>query len=348
MEDALVAAPGVEMESVPCAVCGADDPRVLRWAADRLSGKPGRFRLVRCRRCGLTYLSPRPTPRALLDWYFEGYEPHQPAPAFRPTRQGPIRRWIKSRAVRWYARGLGFDPGEVRATLDRIDDFPPYFTFGFVPTRRGGRVLDVGCGTGFGLDAARRLGWEAHGVEPAAAAAEIARATLGSAVVTGTLEDARYPDEHFDVVTMFHVLEHLPDPVGTLREVARVLRPDGLALLAVPNHRSLLAFAFRSYWFPWEVPRHLYHFSPTSLAALLDRVATLRLARTNYVPAPAGFTLSWEYLRRDHPWLGRTLSPRTVARLGQVVAWTTALAGLGDSIVAYARKRSGGTGVSPR
>jgi SAM-dependent methyltransferase len=284
----------------------------------------------------------------LADWYFDGYEPHQPPVPLRAVRRGPFQRWIQSHAVRWYTRGLGFDPEEVRATLGRIDDLPPYFTFGFVPTRRGGRVLDVGCGTGSHLDAARRLGWEAYGVEISPAASQIARETLGLAVVTGALEDAGYPDAHFDVVSLFHVLEHLPDPVGTLREVARVLRPGGLALLAVPNHRSLAAFAFRSRWFPWEVPRHLYHFSPASLAALLDRVAALRLVRINYVPVPAGFTLSWEYLGRDHPWVGRMLSPTTVSRLGRVFAWTTALAGVGDSIVAYARKPAGEARVSRR
>jgi SAM-dependent methyltransferase len=244
------------VESVACAVCGADDPRLLFWAGDRLSGKPGRFRLVRCRRCGLVYLSPRPTARALADWYFDGYEPHRPPAPFRPVRRGALRRWLARAAVWWYTRGLGFDPGEVRATLDRLDELPPLFAFAFVPARRAGRALDVGCGTGSQMDAARRLGWQVYGVEPSPAAAETARRTLGLCVVTGTLEAAAYPDEHFDVVSLSHVLEHLPDPVGTLVEVARVLRPGGLCLLAVPNHRSLQALAFGSRWFPWEVPRH--------------------------------------------------------------------------------------------
>jgi hypothetical protein len=65
------------------------------------------------------------------------------------------------------------------------------------------------------------------------------------------------------------------------------------------------------------------------------------------VPVPAGFTLSWEYVRRDFPWLGRILSPRMAARLGRVVAWTAALAGVGDSVVAYARKRPAGSGAEP-
>jgi SAM-dependent methyltransferase len=341
-----------DVEWVGCAVCGADEPRELFWAGDRLSGKPGRFRLVRCRRCGLTYLSPRPTARALAGWYFDGYEPHQPPPP-RPAavRTGGLRRRLAPAVIRWYTRGLGFDPREIRATLDRVDErgeLGPYFAFGFVPVQRGGRALDVGCGTGAQMDAARRLGWEVHGVEPSPAAAEFARKTLGLPVVTGTLESAAYPDEHFDVVNLCHVLEHLPDPVATLREVARVLRPNGLVLLAVPNHRSLVALAFGQRWFPWEVPRHLYHFSPATLAALLDRVATLRLVRVNHVPVPAGFTLSWEYVRQDHPRLGRLLSPRMAARLGRVVAWIAALAGLSDSVVAYARKDPGGAGARPR
>lgn len=338
MGNPLAVAGDVELEYVPCAICGSDAARELFWGWDRLCGGPGQFRIARCRSCSLVYLNPRPTRRSLANFYPEEYPPHQPVGYHASAPQSRVRRWTKALAVRWYTRGLGFDPGQVRETLSRIEDFPPHFTFGFFPTKCGGRLLDLGCGSGLYLHAFQRLGWEVYGVEISAAVAEQARRMFGLNVFVGELEGARFPDEYFDVVILAHVLEHLWDPVGTLREVGRILKKDGLVVVAMPNSRSIMALIFRSYWFHLDVPRHFYHFTPASLRALFARVGGLRCLRVNHLPMTAGFDRSWAYLCHDYPRLGNGFPPRLIGRLAPALAWAMALVKLSDSIVVYVRK----------
>src|SRR5207245_96199 len=101
------------------------------------------------------------------------------------------------------------------------------------------RLFDIGCGMGFFLDLMRREGWETMGVEPAPNAARHARERLGLDVVEGTIETARV-DGPFDVVTLWYVLEHVPNPVEILDRAAALLRPGGLLIVRVPNQAAVV------------------------------------------------------------------------------------------------------------
>ena len=131
-----------------------------------------------------------------------------------------------------------------------------------------GKVLDVGCATGFFLDVASSAGWEVHGVELSEYAAEVARGRFGEHVFKGTLEQAGYPDESFDVVTLFDLLEHVPDPRLFLREVRRLLRPDGILLIVTPDITSLSARIMGHRWSHFK-REHLHYFSPETITHLL-------------------------------------------------------------------------------
>jgi 2-polyprenyl-3-methyl-5-hydroxy-6-metoxy-1,4-benzoquinol methylase len=191
-----------------------------------------RFEVVACARCALAFVNPRPSAPELGRYY-------------PPVYYGPRRSIFDAVTMKLRVR-----------RVERIHGGPP------------GRVLDVGCGHGGTLRALRARGWQVAGTE------------FGSRpdTVPGDL-DIRYapleasglPAGSFDVVTMWHVLEHMPDPQATLREVRRLLAPGGHFLVAVPNFASLQSRLTGPDWFHLDVPRHLYHFRPDDLATLLAR-----------------------------------------------------------------------------
>jgi SAM-dependent methyltransferase len=134
--------------------------------------------------------------------------------------------------------------------------------------REAGKLLDVGCGKGGFLRAARDRGWRCFGVEISPQASDDAR-RMGLDVATGRFEDVHYPDGFFDVITMYHVLEHLHDPREALSKAYQLLKSEGLLVVAVPNFDSLQARIFRQRWYHLDAPRHLYHSTPRTLKMLL-------------------------------------------------------------------------------
>jgi 2-polyprenyl-3-methyl-5-hydroxy-6-metoxy-1,4-benzoquinol methylase len=161
-----------------------------------------------------------------------------------------------------------------------------------------GRLLDVGCGVGAFLSAMSDLGWTAEGLDTDPRVVESCRRN-GVHAQVGTLEEANFPSESFDVVTASHVIEHIYDPVAFLAEVRRVLKVGGQVRLRTPNSDSSSLRRFRENWLGLEVPRHLYLFSPRTLAQVAQsagfRSAVIRsTARNSYVTAVVSREL------RDH------------------------------------------------
>ncbi len=127
------------------------------------------------------------------------------------------------------------------------------------------KVLDVGCGRGLLLREFQRNGCDVTGTEFSDDACRFAREVLKLPVRVGLLHELNFPDQSFDVVVMWHVLEHVSDPRPTLAEVSRILRPGGVFLVGVPNFGSLEARLTKAGWFHLDVPRHLSHHSRASL-----------------------------------------------------------------------------------
>jgi SAM-dependent methyltransferase len=134
----------------------------------------------------------------------------------------------------------------------------------------GGSLLDIGAATGFFLDLARKRGWETFGVEPSDYAADIAR-NKGLRVKTGILEDADFAPGSLDAVTLWDVIEHLPEPSSTIGLIHRILKPGGVAAINTPDSGSLLARSLGLKWHLVVPPEHLNLFNRNSLAALLER-----------------------------------------------------------------------------
>ncbi|MCM3875699.1 MAG: class I SAM-dependent methyltransferase [Thermoanaerobaculia bacterium] len=133
-----------------------------------------------------------------------------------------------------------------------------------------GRVLDIGCGRGITLSQLKEDGWEISGVEISETAATHARSLLGETIFVGDILAAPWPADSFDVINIWHVLEHLPDPAGVLSKCGTLLRPGGLLVVAVPNFESLQAGFAGPLWFHLDVPRHYWHFGEKVLRALLE------------------------------------------------------------------------------
>jgi SAM-dependent methyltransferase len=133
-----------------------------------------------------------------------------------------------------------------------------------------GSLLDIGAGIGLFVREATDAGFAAEGIEISRQAVEHGKRSLGIQLTAGDLLDLPIPSAAYDVVTLWHVLEHLPYPHAALQKISRILRNSGTLILAVPNVGSLQARVFRSRWFHLDVPRHLFHYTPATLARVLN------------------------------------------------------------------------------
>jgi SAM-dependent methyltransferase len=215
---------------------------------------------------------------------YAGYYTHSSLdPASTPGRLKRAYVAIKSSylAVRYdYASGPVSTGVRLMAALlyvlpnrrEAVDDEVRYLR-----AMRGGRLLDVGTGSGGWLEAMHTRGWRVQGVDfdPRAVAAARRR---GLRVDEGALEAQGYPPASFDAITLNHVIEHVPDPISTLRECRRVLKPGGRLVLVTPNAASLGHRLFRSAWRGLEPPRHLHIFAPGPMRASLARAGFTRFS----------------------------------------------------------------------
>lgn len=136
--------------------------------------------------------------------------------------------------------------------------------------RSNGAILDYGCGTGAFLHEMKVNGWEVGGIEPDAGARAKAEQIIGAPIgVPSNLSS--FPDATYDVITMWHVLEHVHDLHGAIYQLKRVLKPEGKIFVAVPNHESYDANFYGSFWAAYDVPRHLHHFSPFAMKNLMEK-----------------------------------------------------------------------------
>jgi 2-polyprenyl-3-methyl-5-hydroxy-6-metoxy-1,4-benzoquinol methylase len=133
----------------------------------------------------------------------------------------------------------------------------------------GKLLLDIGCGTGDFLNVAKQNSWEVNGIEPNIKARNIANQKTNNCVF-GTEQLLKYKVKSFDVITLWHVLEHLPKLEEHFSIFKKLLKPNGILIIAVPNYKSYDAQYYKSYWAAYEVPRHLWHFSKKSISKLVE------------------------------------------------------------------------------
>ena len=134
-----------------------------------------------------------------------------------------------------------------------------------------GALLDIGAGTGFFLRAAKKRGWAVTGIEPNSSARNLANSKAPNTVFD-TEKLSTLPQKSFDVITLWHVLEHLPNLEDDIKTFQKLLKPNGKIVVAVPNFKSFDAEYFKDFWAAYDVPRHLWHFSKQSISKVFLEV----------------------------------------------------------------------------
>jgi SAM-dependent methyltransferase len=232
------------------------------------------FKMVRCENCGLIYLSPRPAPDEISEYYADNYACYRPSIAnetFLPMK------W--ARLVKYQQR---------RKMVEKY-------------VGQKGRVLDVGCATGLFLNEMQSAGWQSYGVEPIAYAAEYARQNFNLDVFNGFLKDAPFPAGSFDAITFWDVLEHTFSPTKEIRMAANLLKPGGVLAINIPNWNSLDRHLFGAYWIGLDPPRHLYVFDHAVLNSMLQASGFEVLEWTCFFPAYFATLSSIEICLRANP-----------------------------------------------
>ena len=250
----------VSVRASQCPSGCASRPSLLLRGPDRFHGRTDLYTLLRCPICSLVWIDSPPAPAEMGLHYGAAYDR-----SISSTGEATAERWR-----------------ERCATIAKY--------------KQEGRILDLGCSSGSFLSALPRDRWQLFGIEMSHQVAERARARCGATVFVGDVLDANFPPNYFDAITCIHVFEHVYKPKEVLLKIAEWLKPGGIFYTLMPNIDSAAFRFFKSYWYALELPRHLFHFSPRSLAYVADSVGlntlSLKTERQIFFETSARYVLN--------------------------------------------------------
>jgi 2-polyprenyl-3-methyl-5-hydroxy-6-metoxy-1,4-benzoquinol methylase len=227
----------VDRKHIPCNLCGSNDRKP--FCPENGKG------LVQCQDCGLVYVSPRPDPNELYALYGETY--------FHNSDSGTVG----------YTDYLK-DENHIRQTFQGRLNWLEKFI-------QHGKLLDVGCAAGFFLDEAHKRGWQVQGLDVSNFAVEYTSKRFGFDVRHGSLLDLDYPKNTYDLITLWDVIEHVPDPKAYIQRVAELLRSGGVISLATPDVDSIPAKLTGKRWVGYKLSEeHVYYFAVKTLTRMLN------------------------------------------------------------------------------
>lgn len=222
-----------------CPWCGSDKAQINLWLRDEFLTKED-FHICECLNCGLLYTMPRPSKDKIGAYYkSEEYYSHQEnTKGFIPKVYERVKKTNLKHKYKLATNGLNV-----------------------------GKLLDIGCGVGDFLHTAEMHGWKCTGVEPSEDAKAIAQKRMQGEIFSSE-ELENMPDGCFDLITMWHVLEHVDDLKWQVEQLRRLVKPDGRIVIALPNYKSYDGQYYKELWAAYDVPRHLNHFNKTTLAKI--------------------------------------------------------------------------------
>lgn len=236
------------LEETTCPLCGPEAQQEKRYEFPP-------FGVVRCKECGLDFLSPRLQEKDTFEFY-KGLEYYAPSHA----RQG-------------YDDYLDLRDAWVKTFRRRLKHISAY--------KKSGRILDIGCGPGFFLEAAEQVGYDdVWGIDPSDYIVGVAQEKFGEKIIHGTVENKELEEASFDILTAFDVFEHIYRPVEFVDRVHTLLREDGIFAFTTPDPRSLLATLFGKEWVSFKMPEHVFYWSPKTTRKILgDKFEILEIRR---------------------------------------------------------------------
>jgi 2-polyprenyl-3-methyl-5-hydroxy-6-metoxy-1,4-benzoquinol methylase len=283
-------------EEPACPLCGGQERSTILEAQDPHPDNTGLwFAIVQCAGCGMKFTSPRPDEQSIGQFYPADYRPHR-AKKSRTKSRGSKLAWLRGR------------PCVERRTL---------------PWHGDGRLLDFGCGGGSFLERMAAQGWRVTGLDSSAeTVASVQR--RGYRCLCGTLPHLDLAPGTFDVVSMWHSLEHVHNPLKVLAAARELLAPQGKLLVAVPNIDSWPFEWFRASWFGLELPRHLSHFTPKTLTAMISKagfknVKLRHIRHSDWLRSSAKLAASRPHATAWQKFLTGKYSARFVAWVSYVV-----------------------------
>ena len=220
-----------------CPLCSSDKISILFDCTDHFVTNET-FPVVRCNECGFSFTQDRPEESEAGKYYeSDSYISHS------DTSKGLINKLYR------FARNM-----MVRKKAKLVNQ---------VTGLEKGSILDIGSGTGYFASEMKKAGWDAKGIEINEKAREFSISSFGLEVFDPSQIGKPSPGS-FDCITLWHVLEHFDDPNAYMTEIRRLLKPGGTCIIAVPNSNSYDALHYERYWAAWDVPRHLWHFTPST------------------------------------------------------------------------------------
>jgi 2-polyprenyl-3-methyl-5-hydroxy-6-metoxy-1,4-benzoquinol methylase len=256
-----------DMQLGTCPLCGEEKAELYAQAPDRFLPKSGQlYSLRRCVQCNMVYLNPRP--READSGRFYEHAEYLPFASLAPNRSLIARLYdLLRRANLSWKRRVVINFWQKTGDKEQRAEGGGQRAKGHLPLATG-HLLDVGCGTGEFLAVMKAAGWQVEGLERDERAAAWAREHHQIHVVAGSVAQLAAVTQQYDVITLWHVLEHLYDPGQALEIIGQRLRENGVLLIAVPNIAGIDARLYKANWVALDAPRHLNHFSLDTLARL--------------------------------------------------------------------------------
>lgn len=241
-----------------CILCGSSESILLYATSERMFGLGGKFFLKKCSKCSLAFLDPQPSDAQLKKYYpSKDYYIYN-----RSIKKGQIE------IIREYFIKHYYSPNFLSLLMTTFIKNVPA-----IPSYAGnGKILDLGCGTGDTLVLLKGLGWDVYGIDMDKNAIFTGKKRGLGNLRLGTYKDLdKYPDNYFDAIRLYHVIEHLDDPSLCLSLINKKLKKNGELIMGTPNIESLISKIFGPYWYNLDSPRHLFIFSPRTLKKLVEK-----------------------------------------------------------------------------